>query len=174
MKYNDLYKEYEDLQNKKELERIELSKCRDGYISVKKINNRNYYYLQKRVNGKVKSKYIKSENLKGIKEELKRRHTISKSIEVIKDKLSRLELAISVLDKNLYQKVLLTKRCTKMDYLNIELRREALRFADAITALEGLDTSKEAIKDLKDWADGNQGFKESYLRVLQKYKMIEG
>ncbi|MDO4940714.1 MAG: HipA domain-containing protein [Erysipelotrichaceae bacterium] len=61
----------------------ELNNLANGYISVKTIKGRKYYYLQFLENGKLKSKYIKKENLIEIKKQLARRKVLENELQKI-------------------------------------------------------------------------------------------
>jgi hypothetical protein len=61
---NDLMREeYDRLNRVISRMEIEISELPKGYISEKRINRCIYYYLQFRENGKVKSIYLKSEEI---------------------------------------------------------------------------------------------------------------
>jgi predicted RNase H-like nuclease (RuvC/YqgF family) len=173
MMYQELYDEYDKLLYRKLNDRKEMYSLPSGYVSVKTINGKQYFYLQKRVDGKLSSSYIKSELLKEMKTQLNKRHQLEDSIKTIDKELSKLESAISILSKDLSQKVQISKRCANMDAMDIETRKKTLKFAEAMTALEGIPASKEVKNDLDLWASGQQGYKEGYMKVLKKYHLIE-
>ena len=56
----------------------------------------------------------------------------------------------------------------------IEKRKDALSFARAMTALEGLHAKEETEKDLQLWAKGEKRFADFYMEVLQGYSVIDG
>ena len=58
----------------------QLNTLPDGYISVKKINGKEYYYLQYSENGKLRSKYIKYSELEVIRQQLEKRKELEKLI----------------------------------------------------------------------------------------------
>ena len=60
--------------------RKELLELPSGYISIKTISNKKYYYLKYYDNGKQISKYIKNDEIKSLKEKLKRRKQLEKLI----------------------------------------------------------------------------------------------
>lgn len=59
----------------------ELNNLPDGYISIKKINGKEYAYLQYSEGGKLRSKYVKSSELEFVKKQLERRKELEKLIE---------------------------------------------------------------------------------------------
>lgn len=65
-----LLEEYERILRTEALIKDELEQLPRGYISVKKINGRNYHYLQFRQDSKVKSQYIKAAEVDAIREGL--------------------------------------------------------------------------------------------------------
>lgn len=58
----------------------QLNTLPDGYISIKKINGKEYYYLQYSENGKLLSKYIKYSELEVIRQQLEKRKELEKLI----------------------------------------------------------------------------------------------
>ena len=66
------------------------------------------------------------------------------------------------------------QQCAKMDTLPIEKRQDALSFARAITALEGLPSKEETEQNLQLWAKGEKSFSDFYMKALQSYSVIEG
>lgn len=54
----------------------ELKSLPKGYISRKVIRGRETFYLQWKENGKVKSKYLKHDEIDGFREQIRRRHAI--------------------------------------------------------------------------------------------------
>ena len=66
------------------------------------------------------------------------------------------------------------QQCAEMDALPIEKRKDALAFAKAMTALEGLPAKEETEKNLQLWAKGEKRFADFYMEVLQGYSVIEG
>lgn len=66
------------------------------------------------------------------------------------------------------------QQCAEMDALPLEKRKDALVFARAMTALEGLPVKEETEKNLQLWAKGEKRFTDFYMEVLQGYSVIEG
>jgi hypothetical protein len=51
-----------------------------GHVAVKRIKNKEYYYLQWRDGQKTKSKYIREEELEGLRLQIERRNHLISSI----------------------------------------------------------------------------------------------
>jgi len=62
----------------------ELSTCINGYISRKIINGKERFYLQWVENGKIKSRYIKSDELNEIRASVERRKQIQENLKELK------------------------------------------------------------------------------------------
>lgn len=74
--------------NKIELEIEQLPK---GYISKKRINHLLYYYLQFRENGKVKSVYLKSDEVEAYRKLIARRNELLRNLKEMQADLAKLE-----------------------------------------------------------------------------------
>jgi len=173
MKYREIYDEYNLWLLKKCNSSEKLLLLKEGYISTKRISRKKYSYLQKKVNGKINSEYIKEEMLPKIKSELQKRAEIKKTIKIAENELDRLETAAKTLDKSLYHKFIILKRCSAMDLMPLEMRKISLEFGNAMTALEGISASEDSEKNLSLWTAGKYSFKDGYLQTLQKYNLIE-
>ena len=55
----------------------------------------------------------------------------------------------------------------------MEKRQDALSFAWAITALEGLSAKEETEQNLRLWAKGEKKFADFYMKSLQTYRVVE-
>ena len=173
MKYRELYEEYSLLLSEKSNCIKMSSKLKEGYISTKNISGKKYYYLQKKIDGNISSAYIKAEELPQVKSELEKRDEINQEINLINEQLNKLEAAASILDKALYHKLIILKRCSLMDSMPVAMRKKSLEFGNAMTALEGIPASEDTENNLSLWAAGNYSFKDSYLQTLAKYRLIE-
>jgi len=60
-----------------------------------------------------------------------------------------------------------------MDSMPVEMRKKSLEFGNAMTALEGIPASDYTNESLSLWAMGKYSFKDSYIRTLEKYNLIE-
>ena len=56
------------------------------------------------------------------------------------------------------------QQCAEMDAMPMEKRQEALSFAKAMTALEGLPAKEETEKNLQLWAKGEKRFVDFYMK----------
>jgi len=81
------YFKEQGLANSKAIEVIEeeIRKLPKGYISKKNINNRSYYYLQKREGSKIVSQFIPNEQLTEIKELIIKRKQFEESLRDLKN-----------------------------------------------------------------------------------------
>ena len=69
----------------------ELNSLPKGYISKKKINGKVYYYLQKRQDGKIISKYISRDNIENYQRLLNRRKELEEALKERKEDKKKLE-----------------------------------------------------------------------------------
>lgn len=173
MRYQELYNRYNEILNKKFNLQNRLNTLAEGYISTKTISGKQYYYLQKKTNGKLKSEYIKTELLENIESQLEVRKQTEKEINNINVELDKIEAASAILSLGLLQKIKILKQSSQMDILPLSSRKNALNFADAMTALEGIPASNDTNANLSKWADGLMSFKDIYMQTLEKYNMIE-
>lgn len=173
MRYQELYNRYNEILNKKFNLQNRLNTLAEGYISTKTISGKQYYYLQKKTNGKLKSEYIKTELLENIESQLEVRKQTEKEINNINVELDKIEAASAILSSGLLQKIKILKQSSQMDILPLSSRKNALNFADAMTALEGIPASNDTNANLSKWADGLMSFKDIYMQTLEKYNMIE-
>lgn len=65
------------------------------------------------------------------------------------------------------------EQCALMDALPLEKREEALSFAKAMTALEGLSAKTETEHNLQLWAKGEKKFSDFYMESLKSYHVLE-
>ena len=173
MKYKEIYDEYNFLLAKLNDYAKILLTLKDGYISTKTISGKKYYYLQKKINNKINSEYIRAELLPQIEAQLQKRGEAETEIKLINEQLGKLETAVMVVDKNLYRTLINLKRSSAMDFIPLDIRKKSLEFGNAMTALEGIPASEETDKNLLLWAAGEHSFKDSYLQTLAKYNLME-
>jgi len=173
MAYQELQKEYTSLLREKEISLSAFSSLKDGYISTKTISGKKYTYLQYRIGGKLKSEYIKEEYLPGIKAELEKRTGLNKRIDEIDTRLSKIEAAAGILDNSLHRRLVTLRRCAAMEAMPFWERKKSLAFGSAMTALEGIPTSRDTERNLSLWAAGDLSFQESYLSTLRMYHLTE-
>lgn len=105
---------------------------------------------------------------------LERRLAIRKQIAAVADELEKLEAAALTLDKPLYRRLLLLRRCASMDAMPLCERQKSLAFASAMTALEGVTASPDTDRRLASWVQGEDSFAELYMDKLRQDHLIEG
>ena len=171
MKYQEIYNEYNSLLSQRDMYIEALSPLTEGYISTKTISGRRYFYLQKVINGKINSKYIKADMLPQVKSELLKRKETEKAISHVNGEIRRIETAVKILDKPLYQKLIILRRCSLMDSMPIDMRKKSLGFGNAMSAIEGIPVSAETESTLSSWAMGQSSFTDGFMRVLAKYNL---
>lgn len=174
MKYRELLAEYRDLLACEMKLRQEMHRIPKGYLVTKKIAGKEYLYLQYTVQGKKKSEYVHDEDRTRIKAAIARRDPVKEEMDTLRREQTRLESAAKILDSNLYRTFVFLKQCAEMDALPMEKRQEALSFARAMTALEGLSAREETEQNLIQWAKGEKKFADFYMKSLQSYRVVEG
>ncbi len=174
MKYRELYDEYRELLECETKLRQEMHRIPKGYLVTKKIAGKEYLYLQYTAQGKKKSEYIHEEDWNWIKAAIARREPAREEMDTLRREQTRLESAAKILDTNLYRTFVFLKQCVEMDALPMEKRQDALSFARAMTALEGLSAREETEQNLQLWAKGEKKFADFYLKSLQSYCVLEG
>lgn len=98
---------------------------------------------------------------------------LRKEITQIDARLEQLEQAAQILDVRMSRSFFFLRQCVNMDALPLSKRPEALAFANAMTALEGLPVSDEVNRGLDAWASGKLKYKEVYFPFLQRYHVLE-
>ena len=174
MKYRELYDEYRELLVYETKLRQEMHRIPKGYLVTKKIAGKEYLYLQYTAQGKKKSEYIHEEDWTWIKAAIARREPAKEEMDILRREQIRLESAAKILDSNLYRTFVFLKQCAEMDALPMEKRLDALSFARAMTALEGLSAREETEQNLLLWAKGEKKFTDFYMKSLQSYRVLEG
>ena len=174
MKYRELYDEYRELLANETKLRQEMHRIPKGYLVTKKIAGKEYLYLQYTAQGKKKSEYIHEEDWNRVKEAIARREPAREEMDTLRREQTRLENAAKILDTNLYRTFIFLKQCVEMDALPMEKRQDALSFARAMTALEGLSAREETEQNLLLWAKGEKKFADFYMKSLQSYRVVEG
>ena len=174
MKYRELYDEYRELLAHETKLRQEMHRIPKGYLVIKKIAGKEYLYLQYTAQGKKKSEYVHEEDWTWIKAAIARRESAKEEMDDLRREQIRLESAAKILDSNLYRTFMFLKQCAEMDSLPMEKRQDALSFARAMTALEGLSAREETEQNLLLWAKGEKKFADFYMKSLQSYRVVEG
>lgn len=173
MKYQEIYKEYTSLVNHYSNIRFELHDLPKGSIVKKKITNKEYHYLQYTSYGKKKTEYIREPEVESLRAKLLRGEELREKIAFINTDMLRLEKAAKILDYNLSRAFYFMRQCAEMDALPISKRKDAMSFASAMTALEGLSAQKDTEENLSAWAAGEKAFADFYIPALQRYGVLE-
>lgn len=71
--------------------RRDLQEVVKGYISKKVINGKEYFYLQRKENGKVISKYIAANELPEVEAQIRRRKLLEEGLRRIKEDRKKLK-----------------------------------------------------------------------------------
>lgn len=174
MRYSELLDEYKHLLAREIKLRQEMYSIPKGYLVTKKIAGKEYLYLQYTAQGKKKSEYIHEDDYSHVKAAIARREPVKEEMYIISKEQNRLESAAKILDTNLYRTFVFLKQCAEMDALPMEKRKDALSFAKAMTALEGLSAKDETEENLMLWAKGEKKFSDFYMKSLQSYRVLEG
>lgn len=174
MRYQELLDEYMVLLDHDVRLRQEMHQIPKGYLVSKKIAGKEYLYLQFSHQGKKKSEYIHEQDVGRIRAAIARRDPVKAEMEAVRSEQHRLESAAKILDINLYRIFFFLKQSADMDALPIEKRQDALAFARAMTALEGLPAREETEDNLQLWASGQKKFADFYMKSLQSYHVLEG
>lgn len=161
--------EYKNLLESKLKLETELQELVHGYISKKTIKGKTYCYLQNRVNGKLTSQYLKSEEVDAVIEQIARRKVCEAELPKLKARLSDLEQAAELLGKNISRQFMLLKLSTGMDSLTAEQKKLSVSFAGAMNAVEGIPVSEQAGQDIVDWQNGNKPFLSIFEATLKRY-----
>ncbi|MEA5074220.1 MAG: hypothetical protein VB030_08605 [Eubacterium aggregans] len=161
--------EYKNLLERKVKLETELQELVQGYISNKKIKGKTYCYLQNRVDGKLTSQYLKSEEVDVVAEQIVRRKQYEAELPKLKARLSELEQAAGLLGKKISRQLMLLKLSTGMDSLTAEQKRRSSSFAGAMNAVEGIPVSEQTAQDIVDWQNGNKPFLSIFEATLKRY-----
>lgn len=102
---NKYVQEYMLLINDKVRIEVELEELPQGYISKKVISNNVYYYLQRRVKDKIKSEYIKKEDLAKVESQILLRKEYKKKLPDICKRVAAIERAAKILDEEFARKL---------------------------------------------------------------------
>lgn len=84
-----------------------------------------------------------------------------------------MESSAKYFDSNQSRISFFLQQCAEMDAMPMEKRQEALSFAKAMAALEGLPAKEETEKNLQLWAKGEKRFVDFYMKSLQSYSIID-
>lgn len=88
--------EYDRLERMKRAFTEDYNKLPKGYISAKKISGRTYYYLQWRDGKKIRSRYIKTDELEDLQKQLALKKRIKQSLDNIEANFRLLKRVLKV------------------------------------------------------------------------------
>ncbi|SHJ73538.1 hypothetical protein SAMN02745248_00784 [Hathewaya proteolytica DSM 3090] len=161
--------EYQELLLKKnEIEKT-LPSLPEGYISTKTIKEKQYYYIQNRVNGKIVSKYLKENEVDTIKEQVELCQKYKAELPKIEARLKQLEQAAKLIDKNIARHLTLLKLSCGMDSLNDVQKERSASFANALNAIEGVYASETTERNIAKWKVGDESFISIFQSTLNMY-----
>jgi len=173
MAYKELYDEYFALLQERTNCQIKLSELKDGYISTKTISGKKYPYLQYRLKGKLYSEYVGEKRLPHVSTKIAERTKLIGQVSKLSIRLEKIESAAKILDDILYRKLVVMRQCAAMEVMPVDERGKTLAFGKAMAALEGIPPSEETNQNLEHWANGDFSFKESYMKTLRTYNLVE-
>ncbi len=162
-------KEYHMLINKKQQIEEEILSLPVGYISKKVIKGNTQYYLQRRDGAKIVSSYLRCDELGEILNKIEKRKIIIEELSEIKNRLSQLEQAAKLIDKNLFCHLTMYKLSSGMDSLSLKEKETCSSFAYAMNAIEGVPVSKETGAEIDAWKNGTQTFLSVFENTLKRY-----
>ncbi len=166
---NIIITEYESLIKELQMINSQMQVLPKGYISKKTIKGKQYFYLQNRANGKVLSKYIKKDDVEKISSELELSKKYKAEIPQIETRLSELEQAAKLIDKNLSRELMRLKLSSNMDMLSTEQKDKSISFANAMNAIEGVYISHTTEVKITDWKNGHKSFQALFNETLTMY-----
>lgn len=168
----DIIFEYKELLAEKlEIEQ-NLAVLPRGYISKKTIGGKQYLYLQTRNGDTIESKYIKSEEVEELTDQLSLRKEYEAELPEVLLRLSKIETAAELLDKALLRKLKILKLASGMDSISTDEKEKRISFSDAMTAIEGVPVSDRVKNDLDNWKNGNITFLSVFEQALRRYGFI--
>ncbi len=164
--------EYQELLlQKNKIEQI-LPSLPEGYISKKTIKEKQYYYLQNRIDGKLRSRYLKENEIEAIKAQVELSKKYKLQLPQIEERLSELEQAAKLIDKNITRQLTLLKLSCGMDSLGSVQKERSVAFANALNAIEGVYASKTAQQNIDKWKAGDESFISIFKSTLNMYGFV--
>lgn len=161
--------EYKELLLQKNKIEQTLPSLPEGYISTKTIKEKQYYYLQNRVNGKITSKYLKENEVDTIKEEVELCKKYKAELPKIESRLKELEQAATLIDKSIARHLSLLKLSSGMDSLSSLQKECSVSFANALNAIEGVYASRTTQQNIDKWKTGDESFISIFKSTLNMY-----
>lgn len=174
MKYRVIYEEYTGFLQSRSQIRFEISTLPKGSIVKKRISGKEYHYLQYTACGKKKTEYLRETEVPEVQSQLARSAKLKQELVRIDTEMNRIERAVEILDYDLSRTFVFLRQCSDMDAMPISKRADALSFARAMTALEGLPVQEDTEQNLVAWSRGEKSFADFYLPALQRYHVMEG
>ena len=144
----------------------------EGYISTKTIKQKQYYYLQNRVDGKIVSKYLKENEVDIIKEQLELCKQYKLQLPQIESRLKELEQAAELIDKSIARHLILLRLSCGMDSLSSVQKERSVSFANALNAIEGIYASKITQQNIDKWKAGDESFISIFQSTLSMYGFV--
>ena len=141
----------------------------EGYISTKTIKEKQYCYLQNRVNGKLVSKYLKENEVDIIKEQVELCKKYKAELPKIEVRLKELEQAAKLIDRSIARHLTLLKLSSGMDSLSAVQKERSTSFANALNAIEGVYASKTTQQNIDKWKTGDESFISIFQSTLNMY-----
>lgn len=164
--------EYQELLLKKNQIEQTLPALPKGYISTKTIKEKQYYYLQNRVDEKITSKYLKENEVDIVKEQVELCKKYKAELSKIEVRLKELEQAAKLIDKNIARHLILLKLSCGMDSLSSLQRERSASFANALNAIEGVYASKTTQQNIDKWKVGEESFISIFQYTLNMYGFV--
>lgn len=162
-------KEYRMLVEKKRALEKDLLSLPVGYISKKKIKGNVQYYLQRRNGTKIVGTYIRNDQAENVSTGIERRKAISAELPLISERLTQLEQAAKLIDKNLFCQLMVYKLSAGMDELNSAEKERCSSFGHAMNAIEGVPVSEETDTAIQAWKNGESSFLSVFESTLKRY-----
>lgn len=161
--------EYKELLCQKNEIELTLPSLPEGYISTKTIKEKQYYYLQNRVDGKITSKYLKENEVDTIKEQVERCKKYKAELPKTEVRLKELEQAAKLIDKSIARHLALLKLSCGMDSLSSVQKERSASFANALNAIEGVYASETTERNIDKWKTGEESFISIFQSTLNMY-----
>jgi len=164
--------EYKELLLQKNKIEQTLPSLPEGYISTKTIKEKQYYYLQNRVDGRIMSKYLKENEVDIIKEQVDLCKKYKSELPKIEARLKELEQAAKLIDRSIARNLTLLKLSCGMDSLSSFQKERSASFANALNAIEGVYASKTTQQNIDKWKTGEESFISIFQSTLNMYGFV--
>ena len=161
--------EYLGLTEKKQALKKEALSLPTGYISKKVIKGNAQYYLQRRAGKRIKSTYIRINEVDDISAKIERKKVIAKQLDSIEERIVQLELAAKLIDSDLFCRLMVYKLSAGMDDLDEREKERCSSFGDAMNAVEGVMASNEVTTEINEWKSSEKTFLAVFENTLKRY-----